>query len=600
VGRIRAWIVRVLLRDDLARLQREVQEEFRFHIEMKTSALVRRGMDPEAARAFAEDCFGDSHALLQAGVRNLSSARRTERRRRGLQWLVQDFRDGARRLTRHPAYALLAAGTLALGLSTSTAVFTYVNAYGRPFPGASVKGVYQLFQSGEAVAYGPISYPDYQDLAGAAGERFRAAASGQPLFAASVRHETLTEVVFGQGVTGDFFPLLRVEMEQGRGLSPDDDRPGAPPVVVISYEYWVRRYGAAADVLGRTIYLNNRPHTIVGVAGPSFLGSRSSFRPQVWMPFEHFKAVYWARSDTESNRETGAVAPYLRLGPGWSEGAAERFLEAFASNLDQEAPLAGRSRRFSLEPATWIHPGIREAELPTTRIMVAAAAALLLLACANMANLVLSAGVRRGREMALRAAVGASRGRLVRQLLAENLILSILAGGLGLAVAGPAANRISSYFASPSVWGANVPRVITVDPRVMGFAVLVAVITGMVTGLVPALKTSGADLASRIRSGGRGHSETVPAGRPRLLGTRDLLVSVQVALSVVLLFVASLVLRTLRSAADLDPGFNTRETLASYVSTSSMGTPVAERKAFFRDLIQRFEEFSWVRAATVS
>ncbi|MGW8268147.1 MAG: permease prefix domain 1-containing protein, partial [Longimicrobiales bacterium] len=142
--RLRSWFVRLLLRDDLARLEGEIEEEFRFHIDMKTASLIERGMEPEAARALAEECFGDSRALLRSGVRDLSSARRRENRRSRREWMGHDLRDGARRLARHPGFTLLAAGTLALGLSTSTAVFTYVNAYLQPFPGADTEGVYQL------------------------------------------------------------------------------------------------------------------------------------------------------------------------------------------------------------------------------------------------------------------------------------------------------------------------------------------------------------------------------------------------------------------------------------------------------------------------
>lgn len=517
-----------------------------------------------------------------------------------MDWMGQELQTGFKRLIRHPGYSMLAACTLALGLSASTSVFTYVNAYSRPFPGASVEGVFQLFQGSEAAPYGPISYPDFLDLVESGEGRFQVVGSGPSLFAASVRHESLTEVVFGQSVTGNYFPVLQVEMSAGRWLSPDDDRPGAPPAVVISREYWARRYGTDPGVLGRTILLNNRPHTIVGVAGPSFLGSNATFRPQVWMPFEPYKEVYWARSDNETNREAGLVTPFLRPDPGLEETAVEQALAALAASLDQELPLAERTRRWFLEPATWIPPQIREAEAPTTRIMLFAAAGLLLLACANVANLVLSAGARRVQEMAVRSAMGASRGRLVRQLLAENVLLSLLAGGPALAVAGPAANRLSSYFARPSVWGANVPREISIDPRVLAVAILTAVLAGVLAGVIPALRTSSRDPSSALKAGGRWSSGESTGGRRRILGTRDLLVTAQVALSIVLLFLAGLVLRTLSSAGSVDPGFNTRWTLASYISTSSMGTPVEERHAFYRELVRRFEEMPWVQAATVA
>jgi predicted permease len=600
MGRLRIWLLKLLLKDDLSRLEREIEEEFRFHVDMKAASLEAQGLSPEQAQAQALKSFGDLEAFREAGLRGLAAMRRKEQRVRSLGWLGQDLGDGLRQLLRRPGFALMAAGTLAMGLVTSTAVFTYVNAYQQPFPGAETSRVFQLFQGTEEAPFGPISYPDFLDLVEAGGGLFETAATGQPLFAASVRHETLTEVVFGQGVTGNFFPLMRVGMSLGRGLSPEDDLSDAAPTVVISDQYWGRRYGRDPGVLGRTILLNNRPYTIVGVAGPEFLGSVSAFRPQVWLPLTQFKTVYWARSDNEVNRETGVISPYLRIFEGVDLRQVQESLEVFGRRLDLEVPLENRERRLQLEQATWIHPSVRQGEAPTSRIMLLAAGLLLLLACANVANLVLSAGTRRHAEMALRSAMGASRGRLIRQLLVENVLLSLIAGGMALILAGPAANRLSSYFARPSVWGVNVPREVSVDLRVLAFGFLVALLAGILTGVLPALRASGKDLASTLKTGGRWSSDPGSPARRRILGTKDLLVSAQLALTIALLFLAGLVLRTLDSARSVDPGFDADWTLASYISTSSMGTPVEEREAFFDALIQRFTELPWVRSAAVS
>jgi predicted permease len=600
VGRFRFWLFKRLNRDELSRLEGEVEEEFRFHIDMKASSLEARGMDPEAARAKALQCFGDPETLRKAGLRGLSNVREKERRANSLDWLGQDLRDGLRQFFKHPGFSLLAVGTLAIGLATSTAVFTYVNAYQKPFPGADSENVFQLFQGTEDVPFGPLSYPDFLDLIEAGEGMFEVAATGEPLFAASVRHEALTEVVFGQGVTGDFFPVMNVQMSLGRGLSRVDDEPGASPAVIISHKYWIARYGSDPEVLGRTLLLNNRPHTIVGVAGPEFQGALSAFRPDIWLPFSQFKPVYWARSDREVNREAGSVAPYLKLRGDVHRDQVKEALAVLAGRLDSEFPLEDRTRRYQMEPATWIHPSVRRAELPTTRLMLVAAACLLLLACANVANLVLSAGTRRRPEMALRSAMGASRGRLVRQLLAENLLLSSLAGVVALVLAGPAASRLSSYFARPSVWGTNVSREIDFDGRVFAFGCMAAILAALLTGILPALRSSGRDLSSALKAGGRWLSEEGVGRRRRFLGTRDLLVSAQLALTVALLFLAGLVVRSLESARNVDPGFDTEWTLASYISTSSMGTPTGEREAFFGNLIQRFEEMPWVGGAAVS
>ncbi|MDH3271568.1 MAG: ABC transporter permease, partial [Gemmatimonadota bacterium] len=442
--------------------------------------------------------------------------------------------------------------------------------------------------------WGALSIPDFDDLA-SLGVPFAVTGIGPSPFFASVRHDDLTEVAEGEAVSGSFFELLGVEMSVGRGLSPDDDRPGAPAATVLSHDYWVRRYGADPSVPGRTILLNNEPYTIAGVAGPAFLGSSAGSRPQFWLPFEQFWRVYRPGPETRSNREVGGVIPIVRSDEGTSGAAVGDALDAFARSLDAEAPLADRSRRLVLERATWIRPEARDEEASTTRVLVAAAGFLLLLVCANVANLMLSAGARRQSEIAIRGALGASRGRVIRQLLTESLLLSVPAGVLALMLAAPASARLSSYFARPSVWGENVSREIIVDPTVVLFAVLAAVATGAAAALVPALRASERSPAAAL--GVRGEAA---GGVQRFPGLRELLVSAQIAICVVLLFVAALVLRTLESASARDPGFDTTQTIASYVSTSSMGIPISDRHAFFEGLIRRFEELPWVEAATVS
>ncbi|MEZ4416397.1 MAG: ADOP family duplicated permease [Gemmatimonadota bacterium] len=511
---------------------------------------------------------------------------------------MRDLKDGLRHLAHRPGFTLLAVGTLALGLAASSAVFTYVNAYQQPFPGADAGGLYQIYQHSPATPYDALSYPDFEDLVASAGAPVELAGVGQSLFAASARHESLTEVVFGQAVTGAFFPVARVDMALGRALTPGDDRADAPAAVVISHEYWRRRYASSSDVLGSTLLLNNDPYTIVGVTGPEFLGTSSAFRPEIWLPFESYMRVYWARSDTRNDRSARVMLPFLRLADRSQLGPTSEALSTLADGLDRAAPLPERTRTFTLQPATWISPATREAEAATTRVLKLAAAALLLLACANVSNIVLAAGARRRWELSLRSALGASRWRLVRQLLVESVLLSLLAGGAALLFAGPAGARLGSYFARPSVWGSNVSRTIEPDLRVLAFGVLIAVVAGLVTGLLPALRVAHRDPAAALATGPEGEQSS---GRRRwLVSSGDVLIAVQVALSVVLLLVAALVVRTFDVAGRVDAGFAVEHTLASYVSTSSMGVPVEERHRFFQQLIERFQEQPWVEAATVA
>jgi len=511
----------------------------------------------------------------------------------------QDLKEGIRRLRLHPRFTFLAVGTLALGLATSTAVFSYVNAYARPFPGVAAGDLHQVWFATEVDPWNALSYPDFRDLVEWDRDVFSVTGFGASSFAATVRRGQVAEVAFGQSVAGGFFSVLGIEMAAGRGFSPDDDLRGATPTTVLAHQYWASRYGADPDVVGQTILLNNEEYVIVGVAGPEFLGPSAASRPQFWLPFEQWLRVYRPGSGIHDDRERGEMLPIVSLSNGVSVARATDAVQALAGGLDGQTPLAERSRRFALEPASWISPFTRDAEASTTRIMMGAAAFLLLLACANVANLVLSAGAQRHPEMAIRAAMGASRPRLIRQLLIESLLLSTLAGVAALALAGPLGGRLSSYFARPSVWGSNVAREIEVDPRVMLFALAVAVATGVVTGLVPALRGSGRNPAEALGAGSTRYSAGRKPGS-RLPGTRDLLVSGQIAICVVLLFVAGLVLRTLETTRSVDPGFETRQTLTSYVSTSSMGVPIPERHRFYGDLILRFEDLPWVVGATVA
>ncbi len=234
------------------------------------------------------------------------------------------------------------------------------------------------------------------------------------------------------------------------------------------------------------------------------------------------------------------------------------------------------------------------------KVMLAAAAGLLLLACANVANLMLSVAARRRQEMALRATQGATPWRLVRQVLIENVLLSAVAGAIAFALTGPASARLGSYFDTPSVWGAAVPREVSVDIHVFLFAFAVSVVAGIVVGALPALRVARRDLVSYLWAGAGSSRLRIRSAGRSFLGARDLLVSLQVALSVILLVIGGLVYRSLDAVQSVDPGFNTDNLVSSYISVSSMGIPIDEREQFYRDIVARFNDEPWVRAATVA
>ena len=515
--------------------------------------------------------------------------------------LMHDLRASIRGLLRRPAYPIVAASILALGLSAALAVFTYVNAFFQPFPGVDADRLVSVFGADEEDAYQNVPYLDFLDYAAAAGEAFEGLAAVQPYYLASVRLDTRTEVASLEAVSGGYFSVLAVETTIGRGLTPDDDRPGADPVAVISHEWWQRSFGGDDSVLGHTIYLNYRPFTVVGVASPEFLGSTSGFRPNVWIPFAPFKDRYTGWAARAEDRDFPLVRVCGRLRPGVRQEQGLAKLATIASGLDDAYPRKNGFRRLRLEESTWIDPRSRLDEWSTVQVMTAAAGGLLLLACANVANLLLSVASGRRRETAVRAALGASPSRLVRQVLLENVLLSSVAGVVALLLAGPLSLRLGAYFARPSVWGIHVAREASVDLSVAAFALLVSIVTGVAAGLLPAIRAGCRDLSATLRSAGS-TSLGVPSrlwGR-RVPGVRDLLVSAQVALCVVLLIVAGLVLRTLTAAGDLDPGFAYDPFLAAVISTSSTELEASERDAFLRQLTSRLAEEPWVRSAAMA
>jgi predicted permease len=519
--------------------------------------------------------------------------------------LAHDLRASIRSIRRRPLIPIVAVTILALGLAACVAVFTYINGFHQTFPGVNARGLVRVFGVEAEEPYQDIAYLDFLDYetanAASADGAFEGLAAAQAYYAASVRHATETGVAFLEAVSGDYFRVLEIEMGIGRGLAAGDDRPGADPVAVLSHSWWQRSFGGDTQILGSTLYLNNRPFTIVGVTSPKFLGSTSGTRPDVWIPIAPFKDRYTNWAAASEDRNIPLIRVFGRLRSGVGKDQALEQINLTARGLDETYPGRAEPRRLSLGQATWIDPRDRVAEQPTLRLMMVAAGVLLLLTYANVANLLLSVALRKQQELAMRAALGASRGRLLRQVLTESTLLSILAGVIALLLAGPLTTRLGSYFASPSVWGANVSREVAVDYRVVAFALLLSVVTGIAAGLLPALRASGRNLmptlqTDSVMSGGSHHR----LWGLRLPGLHDLLVASQVALSVVLLVVAGLVVRTLANVSSLDPGFAYESLVGTHISTSSTQLEPEEREQFFTELRMRLAEEPWVESVTLA
>ena len=496
-----------------------------------------------------------------------------------------------RSLLRRPLHPLLAVGALAAGLATTVATLTYLRAFDRPFPGVDAQGLVRLFDERTDQPFGELSYLDYLDLKDAAGTLELGAV--QRFYAASVRHPESAEVAFLEAVAGEYFPVLGARAHLGRLLGPEDDRPGAEPVAVISWTWWQASFGGREDILGHTLVLNFRPFTVVGVAARDFLGSNADARPQLWMPLTQFRARYTNWDALAEDRDVPLVTVLGRLRAPATVATARDELSRLGANLDRVHPRE-EARRFTPRAATWIDPTARVAEADTLRIMTVAAFGFLLLVCANVVNVFLSVAATQARADAIRAAVGASPGRILRGALARTLVLSGAAGLLGLLLAVPLARRMGAYFARPSVWGEYVPRDFPLDPGLVALGLLLALVTGLAAA-VPSLRVARSREPRNALDPGGVRATRAPRGWPSGVGLRDGMIAVQSGLAVGLLVLSGLVVRTFAAGSGVDPGFETRDLLGGLFSVSSLGIERVETRAFFTDLREALQREPWVR-----
>lgn len=507
-----------------------------------------------------------------------------------LETFLQDVRYALRGLRKNPGFAIVCILTLALGISANTAMFTVFNAVLlRPVPGVANPGglviLERLQKNNPDFSFGYPDYLDYRDQS----QSFTGLAA-RCRTALTLSHGT-TERITGELVSGNYFSVLDVKPVLGRLIAAEDvQTDGEAPVAVVSYGIWQRVFGSDSEVAGKNILLNGQRFTVIGVASRNFMGTTIGSPTDVWLPLTMQPAAMPRMSrGVLQNRNAGWIEIFGRLKPHVNLDAARGELQIIAGRLAAAYPASNEHRSVDVIPSFGMDPDDRDALQKFFGLLIALVGILLLISCSNVANLLLSRSDSRRREIAVRLALGAGRGRLVRQLLTEGLLLSFLASAIGLLLA-PWAGNLILAFRQPLYALHNVDT--TPDGRVLVFALLVALLTGMLFSLAPALQSSKPDLVIMLKD------NTPGAGRRSRL--RSLLVAAQVALSLVLLIVAGVTVRRMQKIVNQNPGFTTSHILMMSVSPSIQGYSETQGERLYQELLAKVERMPGIQSASLA
>ena len=568
---------------DGAGMDRELHAELQFHLDMEAQKYVGQGMTPDEARRLARRNFGpmDKHT-------------EDARDARGVTWLEEllvDLRYGARTLRKNPGFALLAVLTLGLGIGANTAIFSVINGVLlKPLPydnGHRLVLVQQSAPLANQTNFG-VSIKELYEYREQL-TSFEGLVEFHQMFFDLLRRGDPDRVATGV-VSPNFFDVLGVRPLIGRTFVPSDDDHGADAVLVLGHSYWQTKFGGDPDIVGQVFEMNNRPHTVIGVLPPvpQYPNDVDVYMPTKACPF---RAA--AEQNIETNRRAfGALNVFGLLKPDASPDRAATEVATVAQRWTQDHPQIYRpGLGFTARTANVLDEltrGARELLL----ILLGTTGLVLLLACANVANLTLARVLRRDRELAMRTALGAGRWRLVRQLLTESTVLSVAGGIVGLAFAWLTVDMLTTFVGRFTARTGE----IALDPGVLGFTLLVSVATGLIFGTFPAL-ASRVDLVGALKSGGKGTSH---AGGSHTL-QRALIVA-QVAVSVVLLVGAGLLLLSFYRLQNVDPGFRAESVMAAEVLANNFNKypDGAASRRLYLTILERLESSPGVTAAAVT
>jgi len=575
-----SWITRLrgMLRRE--RLDQDLDEELRAHLEMRAADNLAAGMSPGQARHEAQKRFGNT-TLLKEDTREVDI----------IGWLdevARDFRHALRMLLRNPGFTVVAVLTLALGIGANTAIFSIINSVLlHPLPYHDPDNLVMVWESNSQhpKLHNTVSPPNFLDwqsgntvfstMAFVFDERDNLTGNGEP-----------QEVVV-QDVSANFFSLLGVDPIIGPGFTPENGQPGHANVVILSYGLWKERFASDPAIVGKSILLNGHPQTVVGVAPQNFQwfikdGSLTGAKPQMWSPFVFPQSFH-------DHKQIGRfITVVARLHPGTTHSQAQTQMNAIASRLEQEYPDFDGHWGVNVVP---LRQQISGDLRPALLVLFGAVALVLLIACANVSSLLLARAASREREMAIRTAIGASRWRIARQLLMESLLLALIGGGIGVALA---------------VWGTNALlaasprnlldlRFVSMDLFVLAFALAATLLAGLLFGFLPSYISAHSRISETLKEGGRGSSSA-----NRRAFARNAFVVAQLGLALVLLTGSGLLIRSFVRLIGVDPGFDTGHLLTFKIALprSKYGTD-PRCLAFFQQLLARISAVPGVRSASM-
>ncbi len=595
VARVRS-IVRNLFRGD--RLERDLDDELHATLDQLIEEEIARGRSPAEARRVAHVRLG--------GIESVKGHVRDARAGAFVDTVFGDVRYAARLLVRNPIFTLTAVLSLAIGIGATTTIFTIINglllrtAVGVTDPGRLVDITRTKSRGGPGID--PISYPDYLEVRRRATTLDGVYGYQLELPPASLRVEdTGAERVYPGVVTNSYFEVLGVPAVVGRTFgAADREDAGSSPVIVLSYQFWARRFSSDPNVVGRSVSLNGYPFTIVGVARDGFRGM-TVVAPDLWVPATMVGAL---NPESGGRQLVDRGVDWMMLGgrlkPGVSRAQASSEIAAIGAALAREFPVkydflprnAGPidiSFVWSTEPSSPIPSGLRVLVAGFLALLMSIVTVVLVIACANLAGVLLARGVVRRREIALRTAIGAGRGRVVRQLLTETTLLFAIGAIAGIGLARVLTSLLISLLpAFPLPVNVSVP----LDGRVVAFSLGLSFVAALLCGLVPALHTSRADVVTTLKDDAQ-----APMDRLRL---RNTFVVAQVAFSILLVITAAILVRDVDRVTSLDRGFDSRQVDVASVNLSMAGYTAGSGSVFTRQLIEHVRAIPGVEAATLA